>query len=115
MFVVKIYHSRARLGPALEMARLHPQDRALESLHAVIKSLEQVMIFAILSPIAQHADGSRILGIAGRDCATFAVGSQIFAGIKTEAGHIANAAHRTAFVFRSVSLRGVFDHDQPMP
>ena len=72
------------------------------------------MILAVLSPVAQHANGIRKLGVARGHCAAFAVCSEILAGIKTEAGHIADAADEAAFVFCAVSLRGVFDHDESM-
>ena len=73
------------------------------------------MILAVLTPIAQHPNRACILGVAGGHCAAFAVRSQILARIETEARHIADAAHRTPFIFRSVGLRRVFDHNQPMP
>src|ERR1035438_3992371 len=73
------------------------------------------MIFAVLSPIPKHTNLVRELGVAGRDRPALAVGAKILAGIKAEACHIANAAHRMPFVFRSVRLGGIFDYDQPVP
>src|SRR5712691_9245157 len=73
------------------------------------------MILAVLSPIAQHADGSPVLGIAGGHRAAFAVSAKIFPRIKTEARYISDATYGAPFVFRAVRLRGVFDHNQSMP
>src|SRR6202034_3617099 len=70
------------LVPPFEMAQLDSQNRALEGLHPIVKSVQKVMILAVLPPIAQHASRSRILGIAVSDSAALAVRSQILAGIK---------------------------------
>src|SRR5580658_4167059 len=94
------------------MAQLHPQDRPLKTLHAVVESAQHVMILSVLSPVAQHANRPRIVSIVGGDRAPLAIGSEILAGIKTEARHIADAADSAALIFRAVRLGGVFDHDQ---
>src|ERR1035438_9490198 len=73
------------------------------------------MILAVLSPIPQHANRAPKLSIAGGHRPALTVGSQILAGIETEARDIPNAAHRTPLVFRSVRLCGIFDHDQVAP
>src|ERR1700722_4593457 len=81
-----------RLRPSLKITQLDAQNRSLQTLHAVVVSAQQVMIFAILSPVAQHANLLRVIRIAGSDRPTLAVGAQIFGGIKTEAAQIADTA-----------------------
>ena len=56
----------AGLGPALEVAQLHPQDRALDALHAVVEALEDVVVLLLGAPVAQHPDRAGVLGVVGR-------------------------------------------------
>src|SRR5450631_1013583 len=112
MLVVLSDDRPPRLGPLLEIAQLHAQDRALKPFHPIVVSAQHVMILAVLSPIAQHADGACMLGVVGGHGATLAVGSQILTGIKAEACHIADASDWTSFIFSSVRLRGVFNNYQ---
>src|SRR5579864_8353801 len=70
------------------------------------------MILTVLAPIAQHANGSGIVEVAGGHRATLAVGPKIFSRIETKACYLSDAADGAAFVFRSVRLRGIFDYKQ---
>src|ERR1700687_3923979 len=73
------------------------------------------MILTILPPSAQHANGARILGVAGGHRATLAVGPKIFARIETKARYLPDAADGASFVFCSVRLSGIFDYNQAAP
>src|SRR5208337_426699 len=85
------------------------QNRTLKTFHPVIESVQDVTIFSLLSPIAQHANRPRILGIVGCNRAALAVGSEVLRGIKTEARYVADAPHWPSFVLRTVRLRRIFD------
>src|SRR5208282_6529800 len=102
----------AGLGPLLQVTELYPQNCALQALHPVVISAQNVMIFAILSPIAEHANCSRVVGIARGDGATLAVSAKILRRIKTEAGDVTDASDLPPFIFRAVRLRRVLDYDQ---
>src|ERR1051326_5731346 len=73
------------------------------------------MILAILAPIAQHANRSRIFGIAGGYGTAFAIGSQVLPRIKAKAGHVADAAGAPSLVLRPMSLCGIFNDQQIVP
>src|SRR6266496_2545368 len=73
------------------------------------------MIFIVLSPIPQHANGSGEFGIAGRNRPSLTVGAEILAGIKAKACQIADAAYPTSLVFGSVCLSRILNHNQPVP
>src|SRR6202045_2268553 len=109
-----MHEGTACLGPLLEMSELYSQDCSLKPFHPVIESPQYMMIFTVLPPVAQHANGAREFGVARGYGSAFAIGSQIFTGIKTETGHVSDAADRTAFILCSVRLRGIFDNNQPM-
>src|SRR5262249_34487469 len=99
----------ARLGPLLEMTQLHPQNRALHPLHAVVESLEHVVIALLLSPVAKHADRLRVLFIAGDDRAAFAVCAKILARVEAEAARYPETAGAAPLVLRAMSLAGILD------
>src|SRR5689334_16773479 len=97
------------------MTELYAQDCALETFHAKVVSAEKMVVFAILSPIAKHPDRSRVLGIVRSNGTALAIRAEILAGIKTETGHVPDTSNGPPLVFRTVCLRGVFDHHQVMP
>src|SRR5690606_4802551 len=75
----------AGLGPLFELAQLDPQYGALNGVHAVIIAFHDVMVAALLARVAEHADLSRLLVIAGDDDAALTIGAEVLAGIEAEA------------------------------
>ena len=96
------------------MPQLHAENRALKSFHPVVISAQHMVILAILSPIAQRADGLSILNIVSSHSAAFAICTQIFGRIKTKTRNVSDAAGGAALVFRTMRLCCIFDHDQSM-
>src|SRR5215470_1741476 len=94
------------------MAQLDAQNGSLDPLHAVVVTFELVIILAPLAPVAQHADGTSIVCIVRRYCATFSVGTQVLTGIKAKAAQITDATYAAAFISGAVGLRRVLDHDE---
>ena len=73
-----------------------------------------MLIFLLCTPITQHADGAGIIGVVGYDHAAFTVSAQVFARVKTETAHVTHTADSSAFILRTVSLGGIFNHHQTM-
>src|ERR1700735_4802885 len=96
------------------MSQLHAQYRALQTLHAVIESTQHMVILAILSPVAQHANSFRISSVVRRDRSALPIRSEVFGGIETETSDVADAARSPAFVLRPVRFCGIFNHNQAM-
>src|SRR5262245_17112248 len=48
-------NAASALGPILEMPQFHAKYRALDAVHAEVESLVQVVVLAVLAPVAQHA------------------------------------------------------------
>src|SRR5689334_23083289 len=97
------------------MSKLYAKDSTLETFHAVVVSAEKMVIFAILSPIPQHPNGTSVPGVVCCDSATFTISAKVLARIKTEASHLPDTSSRPTLVLRTVCLRGIFDHDQVAP
>src|ERR1051326_7292760 len=97
------------------MTQFYPQNCTLKTFHPAVISLDHVMVFPVGSPVAESADGLRMVWIARCARAALAVSSQVLGGIKTETADIADASSRTPPVFRPVGLRGVLDDDEPSP
>src|SRR5690349_18279637 len=103
-----------RTGPRVEMSELHAQDGALQALHPVIESLDDVVITPLLAPVSQDSERVRVLGAVGRDEPGFAIRSKILARVEAEASEVADASDTAPFVLGAVRLRGVLDDDEPV-
>jgi len=57
----------ARLGPCLQVSQLDAKHGTLNALQAIVVTLQHVLILGLSAPVAQHADGPRILVLAGYD------------------------------------------------
>ena len=71
-----------------------------------------MVIFLFRSPIAQHSDLFRILGIVGCHHTGLAVGAEVFAWVEAKASHVAQAADAAPLVFRAMRLRRILNDDQ---
>src|SRR6266550_6568261 len=100
-----------RLCPPFQMPQLYPQDRTLQPLHPVVKSLEYVLVLLFLPPVTQHTDPARVLFVIGQDHSPFAVSTEILARIEAKASQVSQTAASPTFVFGTVRLRRVLDHD----
>ena len=72
--------------------------------------LARVAADAVIAKAAQRLGELRIVG---RDHAAFS-GGDVLHRMKTEDGHVRQAAHPTAFVLGAQGMAGIFDHDQPV-
>ena len=105
-------HAAAFRRPFRQMLQLHAEHRALNAFHAVIVADFVVVIAHGGAVFAQGAGALVKGGVVRHQRAAFAAGAEIFAGIKTEAGNVAERADDFALVFRAVRLRGVLDQRQ---
>ena len=113
-FMVAVRHAAALRCPPLQMRQLHAQHRTLNAFHAVIEPDFIVIIAHGGAVLAQRTRAFGKFRIVGHERAAFAAGSQVFAGIKTEAGHLAERADFFAPVGRRMRLRGILHQRQPM-
>src|SRR5258708_25988085 len=97
------------------MPELDAQNRPLNSLHAIVVALANVMIFALLTPVPKHADGAGVIIMIGDHDAALPIRSQVFARVKTEAAEITDAADPAALVPGAMSLTGVLNDGQIVP
>src|SRR5262249_17292360 len=102
--------SAASISPFFEVTQLDAQDGALNAFQPVVIPFQRVIVLRLLSPVSESMDFRGEFVVVGRHCPTFAVGTQVFAGIKTETSEIPDAADAASLVFRAVSLRGIFDY-----
>src|SRR5215470_13283027 len=70
--------------PFPEMRQLDAQNRGLQGVETAVISLNQVVIFLVLTVIPDHPNPLRKCFIIRCDSPTFAAGPKILAGIKTE-------------------------------
>src|SRR2546429_872394 len=96
------------------MAELDAQDGALQSLHAIVVTFYEVMIFALLSPVAQHPYVARVFGVIRHHHSSLTISAQILTGINTETAQVTDAAHSSPLVFCAMSLSRVLDDNQIM-
>src|SRR5581483_10257255 len=100
LMVVLLDENSPRLGPLFQVFELDTQNRALEAFHSVVIPTQQVMVFPVLAPIAQHAHSAGVFGIVSRDCPTFPVSPQVLPRIEAEARHVPDTPNGLALVFR---------------
>ena len=98
--------------PAFEAPQFHSKHRALNSFHPVVVALDFVHVFALLTPVAQHADLGVVSRIVRHNRPRLAVRAEVLTRIEAEAAELADAAHAASFVLRAVGLGGVLDHYQ---
>src|SRR5258708_7574352 len=109
---VKLCMTDTRLVPSRQMPQLHTQTSALDAFHAVVVSLEPVIVLPLGSPIAQHAYGPIELRIVSDNSAPLSASAEILAGVEAETRHVAQTASRPPLIFRAVRLRRIFNHQQ---
>ena len=99
----------AELVPAVDVLELDGEDGALETVHAGVPADLVVVVAAAHSVLAQHAGAlGDFIGVGG-DHASIACSAEIFGGIKTEGGGIAERTRMHALPFCAPGLRGIFD------
>src|SRR5579859_8041061 len=74
-----------------------------------------MVVLPILPPVAQHSYRACIFGVIRGNSTPLAIGSEILARIKTEAGHVSDTSHWPPFVLRPMRLSGILDHNQLVP
>src|SRR5208282_2908404 len=106
-FIVAVRHAAALARPSLQMLELYAEHRALNAFHAVVEA-DFVVIVTLRGAVFSQRPGARgERGVVGHQGSAFATSAEVFAGIKTEAGHRAECADSLAAVFGSVGLAGV--------
>src|SRR6185503_612255 len=70
---------------AFQMLQFYLKDGALDAVHARVPTDDRVVVFFGLPMIAKDADFGGEGVVVGRDGASFAEGSKVFAGVKAEA------------------------------
>src|SRR6266550_2396126 len=70
------------------------------------------MILVLLAPVAQDAEGARVLGTIRHHHSALAVSAQILTRIKTETAQVADAPNSAPLVLSAMSLGRVFDDNQ---
>src|SRR5688572_24061347 len=85
----------ALFRPALEIPQLHPQNRPLDAIHAVVVGLDRMLVAALFPPVPEqpYLPGER--RIVGGQGAALAVGAEILAWVEAEAGHLADRTAST--------------------
>src|SRR5262249_12279811 len=70
--------------PALEPAQFHAKNCGLKRVHAVIETAQDMMIFALLAPVAQHAHHAIVGGVVGDNNSTLAAGAEVLTRVETK-------------------------------
>src|SRR5712692_8441769 len=96
--------------PIRKMAQLYPQNGSLDFIEAAVPAGLGAQIFCRLAMIAQRSNARREFSGIRDDHSRVAVRAQIFRGVKTEAGNVAERAGAPAFVRCADGLRVVFDY-----
>src|SRR5713226_7470039 len=92
------------------MAQLDAQDGGLDFIEAAVPARLAAQIFYRLAMIAQGSNARRKFSGIRNDHSRVAVRAQIFRGVKTEAGNVAERAGAPTFVRCADGLRVVFDY-----
>src|SRR2546421_11916838 len=83
-FVVTMGNAPAFTGPFLQMAQFDSEDGTLDTFHAIVEA-DFLMIVALAGAVfAQSSGARRHFGVVGDQRSAFAIGAEIFTGIKTE-------------------------------
>src|SRR5262249_50736164 len=88
------------LSPDFQMAQLDSQNGSLKALHTVIVAFEDMVIPLLSAPITEHTDSMRQVSPICGNCPSLAVGPEVFARIKAEAGQVTDTAHSATIIFR---------------
>ena len=100
--------------PLFQVSQLHAQHCSLQSVKTAIVAAEQVLIFFLLTVVAQHLQTSRDPPVIGDHYPAIAIGPQVFSGIEAESCCVPQRACPPSFVARPVGLASVFNNDQSM-
>src|SRR4026207_1793715 len=98
--------------PFIEVLKFYREDSPLEAIHAIVIPDFVVQVFLALRVIAERTRAARYGCIVRNQSAAFSVRPEVLTRIKTETGNFPKLAYAPAAVFRSVGLRGIFDHRQ---
>src|SRR3954451_22402781 len=112
--VIMSSHYSPRFRPGFNVFYLDVQDASLDSVHTIIVTRQDMIVFRFLPPIPQECHTSRQLGVIGHDGSAFTICAEIFARIEAEASGIAHCTGAPALVFGTVRLSCVFDNDEPV-
>src|SRR5438132_13511614 len=96
------------------MSQLDRETRALNRIHPAIPPDHGVMILPRLAVVAQHANLVGQVEVICDNGTCFTKRAEVFPRIKTEAADFAHRTSSSIFIFGTVRLGGVFDHDQAM-
>lgn len=98
--------------PLVEVPKFDVENGRLQAVEPGIPALEFVIVFRFAPVIGDHSAALGQAGIVCEDGATVAIGTKIFPGVEAEAADIAERADALPANFRTMRLRGVFDHSQ---
>ena len=112
MLVVKPGVGSSCLVGSIQVLQFHPKSGALDSIHPRIPTNQSMVIFLCLPMVPQHLDFVPQFLVVRNHCTGFSEGSQVLAGIETEATGCSKRACFPTSVFGAVRLAGVLDHRQ---
>src|ERR1700751_3629241 len=91
-----------RLVPAVEMRELHPEQRRLQTVEALVVAEFDVFALDPLTQVAQSADPGCKHVVVGADCAAVAECSQVLARIERESRGVSQRSRATTVIGRAV-------------
>src|SRR5882724_12898194 len=94
------------------MWKFRGNDRGLQSIQPEIPTDDFVMIFRLRTVRSKHSQTLCAIRVAGYDHATVAGGSEVFRGEERKASVMSDRSRTASLVFRTDSLRGIFNHNQ---
>src|SRR5258705_8021377 len=107
-------NATALAGPMIEVLQFDSEHSALDALHAIVVADFLVIIAFTRAMFAQRPGAGSQISIVRNERATFTVGAEILARIKTETRQHTEGADDLAFVLCSMCLGGIFDQWQVM-
>src|SRR4051812_23567475 len=114
ILVVERGDGLAFVGPLGNMFELDAEHRALNRIHAVVEPVPDVIVLASLPPISEFPDRRCEIRPVRHDGTALSAGTKIFSRIEAEAADVSKRPGAPAAEIRSVGLRGIFDHGDPV-
>ena len=104
-----------RRVPAVHVAQLDVQDRALDPLHARVVAELDVVMAPVLGVVPEPADPLGHVRIVGHDAAGFAERAQVLAGVEAEAPDPAEGSHPAVAEAGAVGLGAAIKYLNSLP
>src|SRR3954470_17424422 len=114
ILVVERGDALAFVGPLGNMLELDAEHRTLNRIHAVVEPVPDVIVLAGLSPVSELPDRRCKVRPVRHDGAALSTCAKIFSRIEAEAADVSKGPGAPAAQIRSVGLRGILDHRNPV-